>query len=446
MARNILIKVFLTAVVIRVLYSLAVPAIYFNVDTEGYYNIGMTVFTHPSIRTLITPYRTPVYPMFLNGMMYILGAGGTPFGSPAFVWNAQFIAVIQMIVGAIAFTVFYKALSHLLPRRSYQSFAVFLFFDVLVIGWERTLLTQGLAISVSLFITAVLFHMLLRPTGKKFLLLFLLCTLGFLIRPQIFILPIVTLPLIVWYFRKNGRIVFWSCLTLAALAAIPLIYARINYQQYKYFGLQFGGDIAVLGRILEFNVPIDSAKNNTYFYTTVSDSRATNHITMPFRFLEQYDPAIYDKPYRLVQLQAFNQTVIFHTFPLFVMKAIGTIPEILLEVCEITLVPPHSTHVLTRIVGILQQIYGYAQYATLAVPVLWIPMGILFLVKPTRWNTMVFLTGTIAVSEVVFTALTMYHDTAEQYGRIISLVRPHLFLFLFLCTLTCIRMYRKHRI
>ncbi len=446
MTWHTLIKIFLIALLVRILYSLAAPAIYFNVDTEGYYNIGMALFTHPSLGTLITPYRTPAYPIFLNTIMYMFGIGGVPFGSPAFVWGAQFIVAIQMVVGSAAFTAFSHVLSRLIPKRTAWLFAVFLLFDVFVIGWERTLLTQGLAISVSLFITATLFHILLRPTGNKFFLLFFFSTLGFFVRPQFFVFPVVSIPLVAWYFRKNGRIIFFACLTLAATAVIPLMYARINYIQYKYFGLQFGGDIAILGRILEFHVPIDSAKTNTYFYTTVSDSRATNRITMPFRFLEQYDPAIYGKPERLVQLQAFNQTVIFHTFPLFAIKALGTIPEILLEVCDFTLVPAHSTYLLTRIVWLLQQAYGLGQYTTLAVPFLWIPMGILFLVKPTRWNAVIAITGTIAMTQIILTALTMYKDIGGQYARIISLIRPHLFLFLLLCAVTCIRMYRKRQI
>jgi hypothetical protein len=253
------------------------------------------------------------------------------------------------------------------------------------------------------------------------------------------------LPLIAWYFRKNGHVVLLACLTLATLAVIPLTYARINYNNYAYFGIQFGGDIAILGRILELNIPIDSAKNNTYFYTTVNNSRANNNITMPFRFLEQYDPDIYGKPYLLVQLQKFNQTVIFHTFPQFVMWGMGTIPKVLLEVCDFILVSPANTNLLTHIVWRLQQVYGYAQYVTLAVPFLWILMGIVFLIKPTRWNTVAALTGTIAMSQIILTALTMYKDIGGQYARIISLVRPHLFLFLFICAVTFVRTYTKKR-
>lgn len=447
MPRSTLIKIFLAALLVRIIYAIAAPAIYyFNADTIGYYNLGMELFTHPSLQTLITPYRTPVYPVFLNAVMYILGVGGTALGSPAFVWGAQFIVAIQMIIGALAFTALYHVLARLFPGRARQLFAVFLLFDVLVIEWERALLTEGLAISVSLGMTAVLLHIILSPAGKKFALFWFLFVFGFLLRPSFIVYPIASLPLVAWYFRKHARVVFWACVTLAAAAAIPLTYARINYTNYNYFGIQFVGDIDVLGRILGFNIPIESAKNSTYFYTTVSDSRARNAISPTgFQFLEQYDPDIYGKAYRFIELQAFNRTVILHNLPLYVIKAMGTIPEILLEVCDFTLVPPTSTQFLTRIVWVLQQGYGYAQYATLAVPFLWILMGIAFFVKPTRWHAITALIGTIAMSQIVLTALVVYKDIGGQYGRVISVVQPHLFLFLFLCGATAVHAYRKRR-
>lgn len=446
MTRITLIKVFIGALLVRIIYSLAAPAIYFNVDTAGYYDVGMNLFRHPSLQALITPYRTPVYPVFLNAVMHILGVGGTAFASPAFVWGGQFIIAIQMIIGAIAFTALYQVLARILPKRARLLFAGFLLFDVFVVGWEHTLTTEGLAISVSLGITTVLLHILLAPTGKKFTLLACLFAFGFLLRPSFIIYPIATLPLVAWYFRKNGRLVLWACVTLAATSLVPWGYTRINYTNYNYFGIQFVGDINVLGRILEFTIPIESAKTNAYFYTTVQDSRTTTNIIQPFRFLEYYDFNIYGKIYRFIELQAFNRTVILHNLPLYVGHAISTIPEILLEVCNFTLVPPESTNLLTRIVWVLQQAYGYAQYATLAVPFLWIVMIIVFLAKPTRWNTITALIGTIAMSQIVLTALVVYKEVDKQYGRVISVVRPHLFLFLFLCGITAVRAYRKRKV
>jgi hypothetical protein len=230
---------------------------------------------------------------------------------------------------------------------------------------------------------------------------------------------------------------------------IPLGYAKMNDINYHYFGIQFVGDIDVLGRILELRIPIESAKNDTYFYTAVQDSRAGGAGTPTgFQLLGRYDPGIWGKTYRFVELQAFNRTVILHNLPLYVVKAVGTIPEILLEVCTYTLVPSAGGNFLTRIVWVLQQAYGYAQYLTLAVPFLWIVMIMLFIVQPTRWNTCTAITGTIAVSQIVFTALVVYKDVDGQYGRVLSIVQPQMYLFLFVCAITGLRAYRtkNHKI
>jgi hypothetical protein len=447
MLRSTLIKIFFIALLVRCIYSLAAPEIYSNVDTEGYYGLGMNLFSHPSLQTLITPYRTPVYGVFLNTVLHLAGVGGAAFGSPAFLRGAQFVVAVQMIIGALAFTALCQILAHLLPKRTSMLFAAVLLLDVFVIGWEHTLMTEGLAISVSLYITAVLLQILLAPTRKKFILLWFLFSFGFLLRPSFIVYPIATLSVVAWYFRKHGRIIFLACVTVAAATMVPLAYARINYDTVHYFGVLFESDIVVLGKILEFNIPIESAKNYPYFYSTVTESRTGNTvIPTGFQLLSWYDPNIWGKAYRFVELQAFNQTVIIHNLPLYIGKAIATIPEILLEVCDFTLVPPASTNLFTRIVWMLQQGYGYAQYATLAVPFLWIPMCIFFFVKPTRWHAITALIGTIAMSQIILTALVVYKDAGGQYGRLMSVVRPHLFLFLFLCAVTCIRMYRKHQI
>jgi 4-amino-4-deoxy-L-arabinose transferase-like glycosyltransferase len=448
MRRSPLIKIFLAALLVRVLYALAAPAIfYFNADSIGYYTLGTAFFTHPSLLTLFTPYRSPVYPLFLNAVMYVLGVGGTPFGSAAFLWGMQVVVGIQMIIGAIAFTAFYQVIARILSKRAGVLFGVFLLLDVLVIGWERTLLTEGLAISVSLGMTAVLLHLILAPTGKKFTLFWLLFAFGFLLRPSFVAYPIATLPLVAWYMKKNARVVFLACLTLAASLSIPLAYARANYVQYNYFGIQFVSDIDELGRILQFNIPVESAKNNTYFYSIVKDSRAGNPITPTgFELLFRYDPNIWGKTYRFVELQAFNRAVLFTNLPLYVGKAVSTVPEILLEVCGFTLVPPASTNLLTNIVWRLQQAYGVAQYATLAIPLLWFVMGSVFFIQPSRWNAIVAAVGTIAMSQIVLTALVVYKDIGGQYGRVLSIVQPHMFLFLLLCAVSFSRMYRKRRI
>jgi hypothetical protein len=346
--------------------------------------------------------------------------------------GAQLTIIIQMMIGALAFTVFCQVLSRFLKKRPLVVCIVFLLFDVWVVGWERTLLTEGLAISVSLVITAMILQILLQPTAKKFLVFFFLFTFGFLLRPSFILIPLASLPILAWHFRKQTRVVWYAIITLLAMVAVPAVYTTLNNIQFHYPGIQYVGDIDVLGKILEFHVPIDSAKNTAYFYTTVTDSRKTTNITMPFRFLERYDPAIYDKPYRFVQLHAFNQTVLQHTFPLYVVRSMGMIPEILLEVCDFTRVSATHPNFITKSVWVLQQVYGVAQYLTLLVPIVWLVSGSIFFVKPTKWNTLVFLIGTLAMSQIILTALTVYKDIGGQYGRVISIVRPHEFLLLFL--------------
>jgi len=74
---------------------------------------------------------------------------------------------------------------------------------------------------------------------------------------------------------------------------------------------------------------------------------------------------------------------------------------------------------------------------------LWMLTGIIFLIKPTRWNAAVALIGTLAMSQILLTALVVYKDIGGQYGRVLSVVQPHMFLFLFLCAVATLGTYRK---
>jgi hypothetical protein len=66
--------------------------------------------------------------------------------------------------------------------------------------------------------------------------------------------------------------------------------------------------------------------------------------------------------------------------------------------------------------------------------------------KPTRANTLTALIGSIATSQIVLTALVLFKDIGQQYGRVLSVVSPHMYLFLLLCAITCVNLFRNHRI
>lgn len=417
--------VFVIALIVRIFYGIAAPTIVYGPDSSGYYFIGKEIFAHPSIKTIIHTYRTPLYPFFINAVFYSIGLGNTAEGSPAFTRGLEVVVAIQMILGAASFAIFYQAIKRWVPEILHRLLGLWILLDVFAFGWERSILSEGIAVSLLLVTTAALLHTIRTPTKRSFIVLFFLFTLGFLLRPALLTIPIASLPILAWHFRKKTTIFALSLVTLIGFLLVPITYAQINRIVSGYNGIQIVGDIDILGRILETRLPIDSARGEGYFYTTVRDYETKNLTPHPFRFLEYYDPDIYQKMDRFNELRSFNQTVILHTLPLFLVNTITNMPDVLLEVNEFTRVRPENT-----IIWVLQQIYGKVQYVTLLVPFVWVGVIILWLTKPTRARTFMALLGTIVMSQILLTAAVVYKDFGGQYQRILSVIRPQMFLFL----------------
>jgi hypothetical protein len=409
MKKYSLIIYFVLALAVRIGYAAISPNIIYGPDSSGYYGIGKEMFAHPALNTIIHPYRTPLYPFFVNAVFYSLGIGGTAEDSPVFNQGLQAIVVIQMILGAGAFALFAASINPWI--------ALVLVFDVFTLGWERAVLTEGIAVSLVLVVTAVLMRTLASPTTRKFILLFILFSLGFLLRPALLTLPVAVLPILAWHFRKKSKVVLSCVVTLVSFLLVPLLYMQLNRIGTGYTGIQIVGDIDILGRILETRLPVESARGTGYFYDTVKDYETKNLTYHPFRFLEYYDPGIYQKTYRFNELHRFNQTVILHELPQFLTNMITNVPEVLLEVNAYTWAPPGSKAV---------------QYVTLIVPFLWVITLIQWLAHPTRDRTLIALLGTMVMSQVLLTAAVVYKDEGGQYQRLLSVIRPQMFLFIIL--------------
>ncbi len=424
--------VFVIALIVRIFYGIAAPTIVYGPDSSGYYFIGKEIFAHPSVRTIIHPYRTPLYPFFIHAVFYSIGLGNTAEGSPAFNRGLQVIVAIQTILGAASFAFFYQAIKRWMPEILHRLLGLWILLDVFAFGWERSILSEGIAVSLLLFTTAALLNTIHTPTKRGFLMLFFLFASGFLLRPALLTIPIASLPILAWHFRKKTTIFALSLVTLIGFLLVPITYAQINRIVSGYNGIQIVGDIDILGRILETRLPIDSARGEGYFYTTVRDYETKNLTPHPFRFLEYYDPDIYQKMDRFNELRSFNQTVILHALPEFIKNAITNIPNVLLEINEFTKVTPSRNNALATIVWALQQVYGKVQCVTILVPFVWVGVIILWLTKPTRTRTFTALLGTMVMSQILLTAAVVYQEYGGQYQRILSVIRPQMFLFLFM--------------
>lgn len=434
--------IFALALLVRVLYGVGSPRVIYTSDSLGYYNLGARMIARPSLRTVINPYRTPLYPLFVQAVFYATGAGGSSIGSLQFARGVRAVIWVQIIIGAAAFAIFWQSVRRWLSPRSQLPVYCFLLLDVLTFAWERSLLTEGIGVSLVLVTTGALLSALTSPTKRAFVSLLILFAAGFFLRPALLTVPISSLPVIAWYFRKNKRVLTMTILLFIGFLTIPVVYAQINRIQYGYNGIQTVNDINLLERIIETKTPVDGGKEYPYFYNAVINYEINNGNPHPLQLLKFDDPDVGSTMYRFTMLQQFNQAVIAHTIPLFVENAIRNIPDVLLQIYEFPPVRPGTTNVAATGVWALQQIYGSIQFTTFFVFVLWIFCVSVFLVKPNKSRAVAALLGTVAVGQILLVAATVYHETGANYGRLIAVIRPQMFLFLFLGTLQSIELLR----
>ncbi|OGG11960.1 hypothetical protein A2Z00_04100 [Candidatus Gottesmanbacteria bacterium RBG_13_45_10] len=419
---------------IRVLYAIATPQVFYNSDSGGYLGLGKGMYASPSLPTIINPYRTPLYPLFFQGILMVSGYGESVPETPAFFQGASVVAATQSILTIAAFLLLFFALLSL-PLPTWMSWCLTLGIssDYHLFTWERTMLTEGLAIPWIVALSAAMLFTLRARKAWWYLVLEGLFILGFLLRPAFLFVPFVVVGVLLLHRRKAAMVIV-GAIMLAIYLLVPLGYAKVNEHYHHYFGIQHVGDIDLLGRILEFRLPVDAATNYPFYYEAVIDSRKKGMVfPNPFRFLEYYDPYIYmegsDGAVHLNELPGFNKTVILHTIPTYVNHIILSLPKVLTEVCDFITIPP-DTSAIASFFRVLRGIAIAMQYTFFAVPIFWFVSVYQCIRKPSSILAALVFFGALAVIQLLFTASVVYTDVDQQFGRIMAVVRPHMLLFL----------------
>lgn len=413
---------------LRFLFAALQPEPLISADSYGYYNLGRQMLREPSLSTWVSEFRTPVYPLFVASIARLSGVGEAALGSFGFRSAGQLIAAVQAAIGIFGVLVFYLSLLGLgIKQKVAVGLSGAVAADVLLFARERSLLTEGVAIT-SLIITFYLFvQTLQKPTNVHFFYLLLSYAFNFLLRPAFIIVPLVSLPFTVFYHR-NLRVATAALVSLALYLLVPAAYAGLNQTFHRYAGIQHVGDIDLLGRILQFNLSVESAKETSpYFYKIVTDYRRRGEkVSTPFVFLDRYDPGIYTNTARMNELQAFDRTVLGNNLSTYLTTALSEIPAVILNADTVVSVGPAGNNPLSQFFWVLQEFYRALHWLIILV----IPLYPLALVrafkKPTLENTLLAALGTLILAQIILTSLVVYED----YGRMLSVIVPEVYLFL----------------
>lgn len=307
---SIVILIFLS-VSIRIIYASTQPQIRLTADSYEYLNLANNIAKNPSVKLVINPYRPPLY-----SALILL--------SLQFRNSMSMLMLFQSVIAVMAIIYFYQTLHSLKFTQKFSFFiSLFISLNMMFIPWERTLLTESIAISWMIFFASVYLRTFAKPTFQSVTILLLVSIIGFYVRPAFLFVPALGFILLVYYQRK--KFIFIVALIVYLLA--PMIHTSLNGSNWQYNGLYVIGEFNLLGRILQFNLPIKSAKSVPYFYEGMTAYRALNGEPNPYRFLDYLDRDIYIKMDKLEELREFNRLVITNNLPAYTLRALLDIPK-----------------------------------------------------------------------------------------------------------------------
>lgn len=425
----ILILVLFFAAAIRYLYFLYKPEIGVSADTYGYYKLGDEIMAQGKYGKIINDDRTPLYPLILGLSAVETGGSGAQIMSYGFLHSMRPVILFQYLLGLLSIVILFVILRRLLKVNIFITglFTAFSAGNIMLFAWENLLLTETWSMLFLVFSLYLLLSLLHKWRISILLILLLTFCAGFLLKPVFIFLPFATLPILIFHFQ-NKKVYISSLTLLVFFAVLPVYYIYYNLNTYGYGGISHVSDINLLGKILQFNLPLKGVQPGNYFYKTVTDYRTLNLTPMPYRFLEHYDSAIYltDK-WKLNTLPSFNLSVIANNLPVFITDSLGQIPPALIDTSEIIKPDIPGGENTAGFFLSLYKFYGNMQYVFLIILIAYPLTVFLYLRKPDRKNTIIMLLGTIAAYQIIFSVFFSY----GEFGRLISVAQPILYCFSF---------------
>lgn len=397
----------------RIYYADNFPLIKLTPDSYGYYSGSIDMvkhFTDPGI--LFNYYRTFLYAVFIGLIAKATGFLGVPIDSALFREGSIYIMLIQHLLGIVAtFSVFIILLRLGVKRTFSALISSFIGTNMLLIPWERTLLTEGIAISMAMFLIYFYQSAYDKPTVNNFLYFGITAIVSLLIRPAFIILP---LAMAVSILMKNNRkpIFKYTLIFLIAYLFVPFTYIQINKSYHHLAEFQIPSHIAVLGRVLKAKLSPRDGINTQYFGKYNEYLRLTSK-TDPFEFINFLDPDIYGNPEKIKLLKKFTYATLAQNPLPYLVSAAFDLPGSIVTVDDNIKITDRTN--LLKFWQIMNLGLIYLFYITL--PITFFVAG-----RFLRHLTI------ITVLQIIFTVTVGY----GEFGRLLAPILPLIYINIFL--------------
>jgi hypothetical protein len=213
-------------------------------DTPSYLAVAQRILagTH-----FTDPVRTPGYPALL-ALVFLL-TGGEHFGA---------VVAVQTVLLCATAVEGYVLTCQLQPHRGVAAaVGACMGINILIVNWERMIMTEALSCWVMVTLFLVLERYLRHGRAVTLLWVALLCAIAFLIRPIFIYLPALVMPLLAIHAWRIGALALrWRSLAgaLILVGALLLAYMGANAATTGYFGLSAVSNVNLFGKVIEFNL------------------------------------------------------------------------------------------------------------------------------------------------------------------------------------------------
>jgi len=415
------------SIAVRVWYISSVPSPILTFDSFGYWyeHVALTRSFTPDV--LINPFRTPLYPALISAFVRLFGSGETQLYTQNFWKSMHAIVIFQSILGVISLLMFYASARILLGKKGMLPalfISLLMAVNPILFSWEASILTESIGVFV--LSATVLLTMLLiqKPSARRYILFLLVSVVGFLSKPAYIFVPLCTLPFVAVY-RPRSHTIKIVAVILLCYFSVPFLYIVGNTRLHGYPGISYIADVNLLGQILRFNLPVESAKNQPFYYRGVTKNREINGPTNPFRFLDAVNPDIYIVPEEMTELQLFVRTVISHAPLLFLSRVLVSLPNAVMDTSSLPafIIPASGAFapVLTR----AHKAFGILVPSAFFI-VLLLPLTLrMFIKRKDRQSAMLLMIGTLSVLFVLTNSVLGY----GEFERLNAPVTPYIYLF-----------------
>lgn len=407
----------LSAVGGRIIYCLAHPAVILTPDSYSYYRYALDIIYYPAVETLVNVHRVPLYAVFITIIMRLTNTFSPP-DSAGFMAVIQAVTVVQHLYGIFGTIILYILVRELTGNRKLALLLTTIHsFNFLIIGWERALLSEGIAITSTIIWFMLYVNVLKKISGQKVLYFTLWSIVCILTRAAFIFLPIgaILLLLVNSRYGKYRKILLVSLLTVIL---IPVLYVCLNLRYHKFAEYQVTSWINIFGRILKDDLPVDSP-STPFFNEKLKIWRNTTTETNPYYFINFADGNTLHSPPRLIELRNMTYNTLRNN-PIAYTAHVSAdiIPAITLIDPAIT-VKTDGKKIFQHYVKLSQSVYRFMSLIFVASSI------ILFYPPGNKKKLHTYLTAPRSIIlllwlQIICTVTFGY----TEYGRLLSIINP----------------------